>query len=311
MYDFIAIDFETANTSVNSACSLGIVCVSKFEIVDKKYYLIQPPDNKYLSQNSSIHGITPDMTASSPHFDSVWAEIKDLFLDTIIVAHNARFDMSVLKSCLDTYSLACDDFQYIDSIAISNRIISDKNIGKSLEERAAYFNIPLGEHHNALSDAETCARIVIASVKATNRKSLKTYCSSYRRRTTHLFSELKPMEKLPTIPVWQGKAVSPATITPTVPIANEQHPFYKKNVVMTGDLQSMTRSNASQQIVNVGGILKSGVSSKTDYLVVGTQDISVVGADGLSTKERKAHELIQKGAAIKILHENEFLELLN
>ena len=40
MYDFIAIDFETATTDMNSACSLGLVCVDKFEIKDKKYFFI-------------------------------------------------------------------------------------------------------------------------------------------------------------------------------------------------------------------------------------------------------------------------------
>lgn len=310
MYDFIAIDFETATTDMNSACSIGIACVSNFKVVDTKYFLIQPPNNKYLAQNISIHGITPEMTADSPKFDSLWSNIQELFKDCIVVAHNVRFDLSVLRSCLDTYSLHCDDFQYIDSIAVSNRAISDKNLGQSLVERAAYFNIPIEEHHNALSDAITCAEIVIASVKTTNRKSLKTYCSSYRSRTTHLFSELKPMTKMPSRPAWKDKKSKPADISPSVPITDTSHPFYGKNIVLTGDLTTMIRSDAMQRISDVGGILKSGVSSKVDYVIVGKQDVSVVGADGMSTKERKAHELIENGSSLKILNEHEFIELL-
>ncbi|MEM5591001.1 hypothetical protein AAHH67_03470 [Niallia circulans] len=42
-----------------------------------------------------------------------------------------------------------------------------------------------------------------------------------------------------------------------------------------------------QQVVNVGGIIKSGVSSKTDYLVVGDQDQKLVGSEGISSKEKK------------------------
>lgn len=46
-YDFIAIDFETANNNNDSACSLGIACVNNNQIVKEKYYLIQPPDMKF------------------------------------------------------------------------------------------------------------------------------------------------------------------------------------------------------------------------------------------------------------------------
>ena len=309
MYDFIAIDFETATTDMNSACSLGIVCVDKFEIKDKKYFLIKPPQNKYLANNTAIHGLSASDTENAPDFAEVWDEIRSLFSpDCIVVAHNARFDLSVLRSCLDLYSLDCDDFPYIDSIAVSNRAIPDKKYGQSLVERAAFFNIPIGSHHNALDDATTCANIVISSVKTTNRRSLHTYCSSFRRRTTHLFSELKPMTKIPNR--FDGKKVSAVNIVPAAPVSDTAHPFYGKSFVLTGDLETLTRSSAMQRIVDVGGVAKSGVSAKTDFVIVGKQDASVVGSDGMSTKERKAHELKDKGAAIQILNEKEFLELL-
>ncbi|MFK9094447.1 hypothetical protein [Bacillus salipaludis] len=56
--------------------------------------------------------------------------------------------------------------------------------------------------------------------------------------------------------------------------------------------------------------VKSGVSSKTDFLVVGIQDKSF-GKGGISTKEKKAYELIEKGRAIKLINESEFISLLN
>lgn len=309
MYDFIAIDFETATSDLASACSLGIVYVSNFEIVDKKYFLIQPPENKYDKYNTEIHGLSFCDTEHSPTFGELWSEISSLFSDCIVVAHNARFDMSVLRKCLDFYHLECNDFQYIDSIAVSNRAIKDNGFSKSLVDRAEYFNIPITNHHNALDDAETCARIVIASVKTTNRRSLKTYCSSFRRRTTHLFSELKPMDKMPDLS-YRRRSVKIADYAPSQDACNLSHPFNGKNIVLTGDLSSMTRSCAMQKIADVGGVLKSGVSSKTDYLIIGTQDPSVVGSDGLSTKERKAKELIEKGVNIITLHEKEFIEML-
>jgi len=65
-----------------------------------------------------------------------------------------------------------------------------------------------------------------------------------------------------------------------------------------------------QKVVDVGGILKSGVSRATNYVVGGLQDKSIVGSDGLSTKEEKALALIEAGHPIEIISEDEFLKLL-
>ena len=66
-----------------------------------------------------------------------------------------------------------------------------------------------------------------------------------------------------------------------------------------------------QMAVDAGAILKTTVSSKTGYLVVGKQDITIVGMDGMSSKEEKAHELNNSGKAhIQIIDEQEFLQLV-
>lgn len=308
MYDFIAIDFETATEEMNSACALGIACVDNWEIVEKKYYLIQPPRNEYSLSNTHIHGITAEDTANSPTFDVVWNEIKYLFDgDAIITAHNARFDMSVLKACFDTYSIPPVDFKYIDSIAVTNRQISDKNIEKTLEARAAYFNVPLENHHNALADAVACAQICIAAVRMTNRKSMHTYCSSFRSRTTHQFAELKPMQRFHRT----FEKFNPASVVPSSSAPDESNPLYGKNVVFTGDFVSMSRRAASQKVADLGGTVKSSVSSKVDYLFVGIQDPSLVGENGHSSKEDKADNLIKRGHHIQVLKEDDFIRMIS
>ena len=97
----------------------------------------------------------------------------------------------------------------------------------------------------------------------------------------------------------------------TVETFEESHPFYGKNVVFTGDLQGMDRRTAMQNVVNLGGIVKSNVSRKTDIVVVGIQDKALVGSGGISRKEKRAYELIKQGYAIEIVREKEFLRLLD
>lgn len=58
MYDFVTINFETANNNLNSACLLGIVAVKDLEIVEREYYLIKPSSYNSSNNNIAIHGIT-------------------------------------------------------------------------------------------------------------------------------------------------------------------------------------------------------------------------------------------------------------
>lgn len=73
----------------------------------------------------------------------------------------------------------------------------------------------------------------------------------------------------------------------------------------------MSRTEAMQAVFKLGASVKSSVSRKTDYLVVGKQDMLLVGSDGISSKEKKAVELNETGTAhIEIINEEQFLSVL-
>jgi DNA polymerase-3 subunit epsilon len=314
MYDFIAIDFETANNNLNSACSIGIVAVKDLQIVNREHYYIKPPIDSgiFNNKNIDIHGITPDLVADKPYFNEIWDKIKHYFNeDEIIIAHNPRFDMSVLKNCLNTYQLAHPDFIYMDSISISTKACGN-TVGRKLDDRANFFNINIDNHHDALCDAEVAAKIVISTVLYKKRKSFTAFCNVHNGIGRKSFSELKP-------DTYFGSSKSPSRFTSiniseiaaTTDAINTNSPFFEKSCVFTGDLKTLGRKEAMQKVVNLGGIIKSAVSKKTDYLIVGTQDIELVGEDGLSTKEEKAYALNNDGCNIRIIKEDEFLEMLN
>ena len=307
--DFIAIDFETANNNMNSACSLGLVCVKDNVIFKSEYYLIQPPNLEFNPINIKIHGITPNMVKNRHKFPAIWNEIKHYFKDNIIIAHNAQFDMSVLKNVLDEYNLATPDFKYCCSIPVSTEV-TGSSVKGSLDARAKYFGVNLTNHHNALDDATACAEIVLATINAKGEKSFEALCNVCSNINQKEFSDLyaqkefmKSGKKFPTY----GK-INVSEIVSTTDFIDENNLFYEKNVVLTGDLSKYSRKEAMQIIVNMGGIIKKGMSRKVNYLIVGTQDKTLVGEDGISNKEKKAYELIEKGLVIKIMTEDEFIE---
>jgi DNA polymerase-3 subunit epsilon len=307
IYDFIAIDFETANSNSNSACSMGLVAVKNLTVVYTKSFLIHPPSLNFHNINISIHGVTPDDVKNSPRFPEVWEQIKSYFTGNIIVAHNASFDMSVLKCSLLEYDIELPNFTYMCSMQLSDFTCDSENCGRSLKDRAEYFDVELENHHNSLCDALACAKIVIASMDKIRFGNLPY--SFNNSISLYRFEDLKPIRTIQKKKVFSKIVIS--EIAATTDDFNSEHPLCGKNIVFTGELESMDRGKAMQKVVNLGGLLKNAVSSKTDYLIVGIQDKTIVGEDGMSSKEEKAYALNEKGHGIKILNECDFLKLIN
>lgn len=176
----IAIDFEIANSKYSSACSIGLVVIEGLNIIDEKYFLIQPPGNEVDSEYTKIHGLTADDLKDAPTFDLLWENISTYFTeDNMFVAHNAYFDMNVLVNCLKYYKINTPTFQYFDSIAYSTKVCQGNGIGTSLEDRTNHLGIDIMNAHNALDDARAAAELVIACTKIKNQLSISSYLDSY------------------------------------------------------------------------------------------------------------------------------------
>lgn len=156
---FVALDFETANNSRDSACSLAIIRVESLEIVSRTYRLIRPPSTHFMF--TGIHGIAWRDVSREPTFEDLWHEFRPLFEGiSFIAAHNASFDRSVMNACCTTYGLASPTPPYLCTVKLA-RQTWNLNPAK-LPNVCSYLGLPL-EHHNALSDAEACANIVRAA----------------------------------------------------------------------------------------------------------------------------------------------------
>jgi len=66
--NFIAIDFETANSNRGSICSLGIAVVENGRLVGTDHFLVKPVPNYYDVYNTILHGIDDSMTRNSETF---------------------------------------------------------------------------------------------------------------------------------------------------------------------------------------------------------------------------------------------------
>lgn len=146
---FTAIDFETATSSRNSICQVGLVRVMGGKVVDQINVLVRPPHNEYSSYNIDIHGITPTQTASALSFDKVWPALEHYIAGQHLVAHNMGFDKSCLVNTLEHYRIPVPAF---------HTHCTYKLYRKKLSLLCQQYGIQLN-HHDALSDALACAQL--------------------------------------------------------------------------------------------------------------------------------------------------------
>jgi DNA polymerase-3 subunit epsilon len=91
---------------------------------------------------------------------------------------------------------------------------------------------------------------------------------------------------------------------------NPDCPLYGKYVVFTGALQRMTRREAMQATLDIGGLCSDSVTKKTNFLVLGNNDYCKSIKGGKSNKQKKAEALQLAGLDIHVISENTFYEML-
>jgi DNA polymerase-3 subunit epsilon len=159
MSTFVAIDFETANRSRDSACAVGLVKCRDGEIVDTCEYLIRPPTREFLF--TDIHGLTWNDVSDAANFQQLWPDLRQYLGEAdFLVAHNAPFDRGVLNACCDSYGLDLPSFAFECTVQLARRQWSI--YPTKLPDVCRELDIELN-HHDAGSDAQACARIVLAA----------------------------------------------------------------------------------------------------------------------------------------------------
>lgn len=158
--DFTAIDFETANGHPSSACAVGLVRVRSGVVVDRAAWLIRPPagHGEFAAFNIKIHGITPEMVASASTWESQLPALVDFIGSDIAVAHNASFDMGVIRAACAEAFAPTPKLRYLCSVQVSRKTYDIPSHRLPLAAAAAGHEE--FAHHEALADAEACAAIV-------------------------------------------------------------------------------------------------------------------------------------------------------
>ena len=138
--------------------AIGITVVDNGAVTEEFFSYVNP-EEPFDAFNTELTGICAETVASAPTFKELWPKIKPLMSSGVLVAHNAPFDMGVLKKCLLNYGIIWKErASYVCTVRIGRKVLPD--ISHRLNEMCTHFNIGLN-HHKADSDSHACAEILI------------------------------------------------------------------------------------------------------------------------------------------------------
>ena len=153
---------------------------------------------------SVLTGITDRMVADSPRIDSVLPAFLEFARDTVLVAHNAPFDIGFLKAAAARTGHAWPRFQVVDTAHLARQLVTrDEAPNRKLSTLAQLFGATTTPDHRALHDARATVDVLhallarVGNLGVVTLEELTTYSSrvsSAQRRKRYL------AEGLPSAP---------------------------------------------------------------------------------------------------------------
>jgi len=254
------------------------------EIAAQFSELIKPsePIDEFITE---LTGITNDMLEDAPYLDTVLPAFREFIGSDQIVGHNVHFDINFLYDSSEMLGLSTFSNDFIDTMRIA-RIVLPELPHHRLRDLTKHYQITNPQAHRAAGDCIATHELLHRLNSDAETKQIDI---SKRPQKTHC----------------RAKELTAQTDT-----FDETHPLYKKMCVFTGALSRMTRREAMQLVLNLGGICGDGVTKNTDFLIIGNTEYCSNIRGKKTEKMKKAEDLILKGNDLTIISESVFYDLI-
>ena len=279
MARFVALDVETANPWNASVCQVGAAVFDGNDVVDRFQSLIDPgPEQRFEPIHTRLHGITPERAAGQPSFATVLPRLRAFSAGLVVGVTFSPFSRGSLDRAASAAGAPPLELRWLDVMRVVRRLLPAFRGGFGLSDVAAEFRVPLLHQHDALEEAIATGHVLLEA------------CRRAGRSVDDVLEEVGA----------PGAATS---------FAPGEGPLGGETIVFTGALV-MVRSDATRIAEEAGASVGKGVTKATTLLVVGDQDLRLVGDDGKSSKHEKAEKLIAGGQPIRIIGESDFFALV-
>lgn len=291
--NYVAIDTETTGLDPewDGLIEIAAVRVREGQIVGRFSSLVNPGDyvDEFITE---LTGITNEMLQAAPTQETVMPRFMEFIEDSILLAHNANFDINFLYDAAEAAGCAPLCNHFVDTMRISRKVFRELPHHR-LSDIVTACGVSQSEAHRAEADA----RAVVECYETMRTKILAAsteddFVKGFKPTGNHYANIL-------------------ANISATVAEIDETNPIFGKNVVFTGALSRMERKDAFQIVANLGGIPQDSITTKTNFLVIGNTDYAKNIKNGKTGKMKKAESYQKKGLEITILSENAFFDLIS
>lgn len=289
-------DIEVLNQDPRSVCAIGIVELRDNKVNSTYYSLIKPDNLSYDVYRYKVHKIKSKSLIKERSFQEVWQDIHHYFEDRIVVSHDIQGDMMYLRTVLK-YNHIPYPHLYMSCTNVLAHLVYPDIQKYNLTELTKMTNFEFLPHH-ALDDAKACAHILLEMMKHRHTDTLTELHNHF-----HLeFGEMKENYYRNII----SAEIAPQLLELT---QREDALLYHQSVCFTGKL-AMPRELLEEKTRQVSAVSTHQVSTQTNYLVIGQKGYHKVRFGKKNKKVKKALQLMKQGQDLKIVHENEYLKLL-
>ena len=270
---FVAVDVETANHNRGSICQIAIVEFRSGVIVSEWSSLVDP-DEAFYPSNIEIHGIKPEDVAGHPTIRELAEEIHGRLTGRLVVSHTL-FDQQSL-------SIACPEIarglRWLDTCDAARRAWPELPCHR-LPVLADQLGIEF-EHHDALEDARTAGKVLIAALS--RNRSIAQW----------------------TITTVTASSSRSRAYAPQVQRAGKRSGRLAGEVVVLTGTMWTSRNRIADLAADVGCNVHPRITNSTTILVVGTDNVG-------ESKLHTARQLVASGRKLRILTDAEFRSLLD
>ena len=163
---FVVVDLETTGASPKKGAAIteiGAVKVKGGEIIGEFKSFVNPlsPIPDYIT---SMTGINDLMLAHAPVIDEIFPtflEFTGSHTESVLVAHNAPFDLSFLKSAAKELDYEWPKYKTLDTVTIARQLLTKEDVRDcKLGTLAQFFGTKTEPNHRALDDAKATTEIL-------------------------------------------------------------------------------------------------------------------------------------------------------
>lgn len=316
MSSFVVFDFETANNSRASVCSLGMVKFTpEGQVLDTYSQLIKPhPQHaEFLPRNMSIHHITPAEVANAPEWGAAVDNIRRFVGSSPMVCHNISFDRACLQQVNELYEVEPFTNSMYCTLQAATTLLPHLP-RKTLDALFRhYYSAEEFRHHDALEDALATAKIFGAMAADFGLQAVLDAGRSMRPAPKGSATSTNARPRRPATAAPGPLAPKPGSPLRDAFIKYEDTPLLAgHSITLTGKLSDLTRAEFTEFVAKLGGRYSSSVNGATTIFIEaqGSPGTWRPGAGG-SRKLCAAQERIAAGQRITLLNEEQFCRLLH